>query len=183
MATELIGTTITSPVAGGDKFRVTWQFQFSSVLPSWAYYDAPDISRQLRENWLTGKGFIPVSMPSAVSGDEVIVYDIRLAQTWGNGRNVAQVLDALQETPWFWSLTVQRLQRLSGAESSKELAEGQEGALVQGKETAATNAVFESTEGFLKSLRGALGKTAQLIALVAVAAIVGGAVYLYRETK
>lgn len=179
---EIVGTTVTSKVAGGDKFRVTWQFWFSSVLPSWAYYDATDIARQLRE-WLTSKGFIPVSMPSAVSGDEIIVYDIRLAQEWNNGRSVAQVLDELEDTPWFWSLKVQTLQRLTGAETSTQLAEGQQEAINQGAEIASTNAVFESAESFTKSVAGALGKTAQVIALVAVAAIVVGAVYLYRESQ
>lgn len=179
---EIIGTTVTSKVAGGDKFRVTWQFWFSSVLPSWAYYDATDVARNLRE-WLTGKGFIPVSMPSAVSGDEIIVYDVRLAQEWSNGRSVAQVLDELEDTPWFWSLKVQRLQRLTGAETSTQLEQGQQETIDAGKEIASTNAVFESAESFTKSVAGALGKTAQVIALVAIAAVVVGAVYLYRESQ
>ena len=179
---EIVGTTTTSRVAEGDKFRVTWQFWFSSVLPSWAYYDAPDVARQLRE-WLTGKGFVPVSMPSATTGDEIIVYDVRLSRDWGNGRNVAQVLDALEDTPWFWSLKVQRLQRLSGAETSTQLEQGQQEAITQGTEIASTNAVFESAESFTKSVAGALGKTAQIIALVAIAATVVGAVYLYRQSQ
>ena len=179
---EIVGTTVTSRVAGGDKFRVTWQFWFSSVLPSWAYYDATDIAERLRE-WLTSKGFVPVSAPSAVSGDEVIVYDVRLAQEWSNGRNVSQVLDALEDTPWFWSLKVQTLQRLTGAESSTQLEQGQQEAITQGSAIASTNAVFESAESFTKSIAGALGKTAQIIALVSVAAIVVGAVYLYRESR
>lgn len=179
---EIVNTTVTSKVAGGDKFRVTWQFWFSSVLPSWAYYDATDVARNLRE-WLTGKGFIPVSMPSASSGDEIIVYDIRLSQDWNNGRNVAAVLSELEDTPWFWSLKVQRLQRLTGTETSTQLEQGQQETIDQGKEVASTNVVFESTESFLKSLKGILGTTAQVIALVAVAAVVVGGVYLYRESK
>jgi hypothetical protein len=152
------------------------------VLPSWAYYDATDIASQLRE-WLTGKGFIPVSMPSAASGDEIIVYDIRLALEWSNGRSVAEVLSELEDTPWFWSLKVQQLQRLTGVETSTQLEQGQQETLNQGKEIASTNVVFESAESFTKSVAGALGKTAQIIALVAVAAIVVGAVYLYRESQ
>ena len=179
---EIIGTTVAAPVAERDKFRVTWQFWFSSVLPSWAYYDAPDIATQLRE-WLTGKGFVPVSMPNAVTGDEVIVYDIRLSSAWSNGRNVAQVLDDLEDTPWFWSLKVQTLQKLSGQETSTQLQEGQDSARTEGQVAASTNAVFESTESFLKSLQGALGTAAQVVSLLAVAAIVVGAVYLYRESK
>jgi hypothetical protein len=179
---EIIGTTVTSRVAGGDKFRVTWQFWFSSVLPSWAYYDATDIAQRLRE-WLTSKGFIPVSAPSAASGDEIIVYDVRLAQDWSNGRTVAQVLDELDDTPWIWSLKVQRLQRLTGAETSTQLEQGQQEAITQGSEIASTNAVFESAESFTKSIAGTLGKTAQVIALVSIAAIVVGAVYLYRESR
>ena len=179
---EIVGTTITSRVASGDKFRVTWQFWFSSVLPSWAYYDATDIARQLRE-WLTSQGFIPVSMPSAVTGDEIIVYDVRLSSEWSNGRNVAEVLDALEDTPWFWSLKVQRLQRLTGTETSTQLEQGQQDTIDQGKEIASTNAVFESAENFTKSVAGALGKTAQVIALVAIATVVVGAVYLYRESQ
>jgi hypothetical protein len=179
---EIVGTTVTSKVAGGDKFRVTWQFWFSSVLPSWAYYEAPDIATQLRE-WLTGKGFIPVSMPSASPGDEIIVFDVRLALEWSNGRNVSDVLNDLEDTPWFWSLKVQRLQRLTGAETSTQLEQGQQEAIDQGSVIASTNAVFESAGSFTKSVAGALGKTAQVIALVAIAAIVVGAVYLYRESQ
>lgn len=179
---EIIGTTATSRVAAGDKFRVTWQFWFSSVLPSWAYYSAPDIADRLRE-WLTGKGFVAVSMPSATAGDEIIVYDVRLTSDWSNGRNIAQVLDALEDTPWFWSLKVQRLQRLTGAETSEQLTEGQQQAITEGTVTADTNAVFQSAENFTRAVAGALGKTAQIIALVAVAAIVGGAIYLYRESQ
>ncbi len=179
---EILGTTETSRVAGGDKFRVTWQFQLSSVLPSWAFYDATDIARLMRE-WLPEHGFIPVSMPSAVSGDEVIVFDVRLAQEWNDGRNVSAVLNELSETPWFWSLKVQKLQRLTGAESSMQLQQGQQEALDAARDASSTNVVFESTENFLKSIKGALGSAAQFVALLAVVAVVGGAVYLYRESQ
>lgn len=178
---EIIGTTVASPVTGGDKFRVTWQFWFSSVLPSWAFYSAPDIARQLRESWLTTQGFIPVSLPTAKDGDEIIVFDVRLAQTWSNGRNVAQVLEALEDTPWFWSLKVQRLQKLTGAETSTQLTEGQQTAIEEAKEVASTNAVFSSAENFTRAIGGVLGTTAQVIALVAIAATVAGIVYLYRQ--
>jgi len=89
----------------------------------------------------------------------------------------------LEDTPWFWSLKVQRLQRLSGAETSTQLEQGQQEAITQGTEIASTNAVFESAESFTKSVAGALGKTAQIIALVAIAATVVGAVYLYRQSQ
>jgi hypothetical protein len=179
---EIIGTTSVSKVAAGDKFRVTWQFILSSVLPSWAYYDAPDIASRLRE-WLPGQGFVPVSMPSAVSGQEVIVYDVRLSNDWSNSRNVAQVLEKLEDTPWFWSLKVQKLTRLSGSESSTQLEQGQQDAITSGETAAETNALEKAASDAFKKLKEMFGDAAQLVALVAVAAIVVGGVYLYRESK
>jgi hypothetical protein len=179
---EIIGTTSTAKVAAGDKYRVTWQFILSSVLPSWAYYDAPDIANRLRE-WLPGQGFVPVSMPSAVSGQEVMVFDVRLSQEWSNSRNVAQVLSALEDTPWFWSLKVQKLEKLSTTLTSSQLQEGQEAAITEGETKADTNPIEEALTNAMKKLKEAFGDAAQLVALVAIATIVVGGVYLYRESK
>lgn len=177
---ELIGTTAVSRVSAGDKFRVIWEYWGASVLPAWSHVDAVIMADRIRD-WLPSEGFIPVSMPTAQSGDEVVVYDVRLAQTWSNGRNVSQVLDALGNVPG--ALRVQKLERLSGMETSSELAEGLQGAITSGGSAANTNAIFGSVEDFLKAARGALGTAAQLTALVAVAVIVAGGIYLYRETR
>lgn len=176
MSAEIVATLTTSRVSSGDKFRVTWTRAFAKLLPAFTF-NAPMVADSVR-NWLPSAGFIPVSNPSAKSGDEVVVFDVRLASQWG-GKTVADVLVALDNEPHFGDnatalLDVTRLEKISLTATSTQLEQGQNSAVSEGNRDA-------SFADALASIGSAL-KTAGGIAIVVVAvAAVAFIVYKSRD--
>lgn len=136
MSVVLVNTAGNQRVQGGDKFRVTWTWLLSPLLPG-NWWDAQGIERQMRD-YLPGMGlgFVPVSPLQAVPGDKVIVFDVRLSQQWSTGaRTVADVVRALDQIPSPTvdaAVNVTRVERLALSLSSADLAAGQTGAVGAG---------------------------------------------------
>ncbi len=94
---QLIGIKATDLVKTGDHFIATWSWDLAAWLPASAF-NAPSFAVMLRDA-LPNMGFIPASQPSAVAGDTVITFDVRLNNSWGTGRNVAHVAKQLDTVP------------------------------------------------------------------------------------
>ena len=136
MSVQLVNATGNQPVQGGDKFRITWGWVLSWMLPG-NFLDVRGLDQGVRNALpLMSHGFVPVSAPQAVPGDTVVVYDVRLSQAWsGGGNTVADVVAALDLLPAQQNvaLNVTRVERLaSSGVSSGALAQGQSGAVQQG---------------------------------------------------
>ena len=160
---NLVGVTSSTPARSGDKFRATWVFFGASIFPSFIY-DAPDTAERLRER-LPGLGFIPISNPSALPGDEGIVYDLQLSQTWGTARPVSEIVNVLADLPApFTNLTLTRLEKIT-ALSSVDLAIQQAQAHEEAQEEASSNALFSGVGNVL----GIAGNTLVLVLVVGVA--------------
>lgn len=108
MAVTLKGVTATTIVHQGDKFRATWLLVASQLgLP----VNAPAIAQKILEA-LPLLGFLPVSNPSAVLGDKVVVFDVRLGGAFP-GHTAADVAARLDQLPILsggWAADLQTLQ-------------------------------------------------------------------------
>jgi len=107
----LQGATSGTVVHQGDKFRATWLLVATQLgLP----VNAPAIAQKIIEA-LPLLGFLPVSNPSAVLGDKVIVYDVRLGGAFP-GHTVADVAARLDQLPILsggWAANLQALQAVA----------------------------------------------------------------------
>lgn len=160
MSAQVVGTIVTARLVAGEKYRVTWAWSLAAILPAWAF-NTVGAANQIHE-WLSSSGFIPISLPSAKAGDEVIVFDVQVA-AYKAGRTVAQMLSDLEAVPF--TMYVARLEKLKPAQSSQELAQGQAAAVDQG------NATVDVTGRLFDWLEGIGGKVATVL-------IVGGVVAL-----
>jgi len=170
--TEIVGTSITSRVASGDKFRVTWQWSLAAILPAFSF-DTEGAARKIQE-WLPSIGFTPVSAPSAQHGDEVVVYDVRTAATNG-GKTVAQILSALESVPW--TMRVARLEKLSLTASSSTLEQGQAEAIEEG------NAAADPLGNTLSTVGETIAAAGKSVLLLAMLVAVAAAVYYSRQAR
>jgi len=167
--TEIVGTLATARVASSEKFRVTWTRAFAKLLPAFTF-DAPKVANDIR-NWLPSAGFVPVSNPSAKSGDEVVVFDVRLASQWG-GKTVADVLVALNEEPH--AMDVTRLEKIPLTATSTQLEQGQSDAVSEGNRDASFDDLLASFGATLKTAGG-------VVAIVLVVGAVAFVVYKSRK--
>lgn len=173
MTAQLVGLTANSLLKSGDKLRATWTFWGSSWLPA-ALHDAPAKAVKVREQ-LPSLGFIPISQPSAVDGDEVIVFDVQLSQSWGSGVAASTVVASLDDLGFgFYDLVLTRLEKIV-ATSSTDLQQQQAAAVQQGNADANANVVFDK----LGATLGIAGKTLALAVVVAA----GVAAYLLLRRK
>lgn len=138
---QLVNANANDLVTGGDKFRVIWEFYFAAWLPDWFYDSAPSLADKIRE-WLPSIGCIAVSLPNAQPGDKIILFDIRLAQSYNTGaNNIGTLVARLDTVPG--ALRVQKLIKL-GSETSAETAQAQAQDWQQAEEQAVHNSVLDS---------------------------------------
>lgn len=167
----IVGTKSNATVKAGDKFRATWRWALAEF-GAGAFFDSRRFDLNVQEA-LPGMGFIPVSSPSAQPGDEVIVYDVRLSQSWGAGRTVADVVAALDKLPLVSdiALDVSRVEALPLTLTSAQLADGQAQAREQGnidsQQQRETDGIFSGLASFTKTLG-----TVTALAVVAVAGFI-----------
>lgn len=98
MAVDLRNAKPNDRVGAGTKARVTWRWTLGEYV-SGAHFDVRKLDLSILQA-LPGMSFIPVTSPQAVPGDTVIVYDVRLNQSWGaGGKTWADVVAALDKFP------------------------------------------------------------------------------------
>lgn len=173
MATAIVGALLTTPVTSADRFRATWTYTSSALLPSFVFNPVAK-AIEIRE-WLPSAGFIAISNPTAQPGDQAIVFDVRPASQW-TGRTVADVRSALDNTPFTfgWGLTLTRLQLVTYS-SSVDMQADQDAARDAANADAAARDVETRAANALGALGGTLGK---VLLVVAAVAIVAGLAYI-----
>lgn len=176
---SIVGAKSNDTVKTGDKFRVTWRWTLSEF-GGGAFFDSHRFDLNIQEA-LPGNGFLPASSPAAAPGDEVIVYDVRLLQTWGAGnKTVADVIVALDKLPFFTdtALDVVKVEKVDPNATSAQLAAGQAKAREQGNLDSQKD---RETSGILPNLPdlGQWLKNAQTVAIVAGVIVAGSLAYVY----
>lgn len=175
--TQLVGLTTSTLLKSGDRLRATWTFLGSSWLPA-ALNDAPKRAVEIQKR-LPVLGFIPLSQPTAIDGDEAIVFDIQVGLSLGSGVVVATAIEKLDHvaTSWwdaYYDMNLTKLEKTS-ITSSTDWQQQQDAARTQANKEANENALFDK----LGDILGIAGKTLAFAAVVAVA--VG--VYVYTRRK
>lgn len=155
MPPVLVGVRPSDLLGGADKFRVTWNLVVAQYLPA-SVVDAPRIAEDVRES-LPDVGAIPVSNPSALPGDRVIVYDIRTAARMA-GKPVADLVAALERLAPLsggWATTVAKVEMLATAGASgpdsATLREGQDAARQEGNKEAEASSLGARLRAFLSA--------------------------------
>lgn len=133
----------TDVMDGTKRYRLTFEAQLSSWLPSWAY-NAPVRATTLYE-WLPSKGVVPVSSPNATQGDEAIVFDVKPAvETYG--RNLSTMASMLSDVPGFPDLeTLVSIEGITYT-SQADLKAQQAAAIKQAEVEANRNPLIEATK-------------------------------------
>lgn len=96
MATTFAGLSPSDASAPGARYVATWRFRASAYFPA-SWFAAVDVAAKVQEA-LPAVGFIPVTRPTAVDGDEVIVFAVRQG-TAANASTVADVARELGRLP------------------------------------------------------------------------------------
>ena len=174
--TQLVGLTSSTLVKSGDRLRATWTFLGSSWLPAWVN-DAPQRAKDIQVR-LPSLGFVPLTQPSALDGDEAIVFDIQVGTSWGSGVAVSTIVEKLDHVGTgltaYYDMNLTRLEKIV-ATSSTDLQQQLDAARTQANADANANALFDK----LGDILGIAGKTLAFAVVVAVA--VG--VYIYTKRK
>lgn len=170
------GLSNVTMLATGDRLRVTWKWALSSLLPG-SLFDAPTASRRIFEA-LPGQGFQPFNQPSALPGDVVIVFDVRLLSKYGTAQSVASVLSHLNSLGYMidTAVDVTVLELVPQGTGSQAVAAGQQQAISGGNTTASDGNVF-------KQAKDAVGNVLSVVKLLAIAAVVVAGVVLIQKGR
>ena len=179
MTVQIIGASSNQFANNGDKFRATWQYFLSSLLPG-QFNDVVGDSRAIRE-WLPSVGFVPFSLDVARPGQEVVLYDIRLLTEWGTGnKTVADVANALGPPfPVNLRMRLVKLEKVAYT-SSADMFASQAGALPAAEQAANDNPAFKAIRDAWDKLWATLGTIGKVGAVVLVVAV---GVYVYQKTR
>lgn len=174
----LVNTTANATVQTGDKFRCTWQWVLSEF-GSGAFFDSRRFDLNVQAA-LPGMGFIPASAPAATPGDEVIVYDVRLNNSWGVGKKVSDVVAALDDLPFIedTALDVVRLEKIPATTGSVALDQGQEAARDEGN----TQSQLAREQGGLFPSITSMLRSVGVITALAVVAVAAVVAYRWRKS-